>query len=353
MGIYPLLRPLLFTLPPETAHNFTIWTLAKGLIPPQPAIYDSRLHVSLGDLQFDNPVGMAPGFDKNAEVITPLFSQGFGFVEVGTVTPRPQDGNPKPRLFRLTEDEAVINRMGFNNKGAAIFTRNVVNRPEKGIVGINIGKNKSTQDAASDYLILLEKFYTFGDYITVNISSPNTPGLRALQEETALASLLESLLEKRKELIKQHRKTVPIFLKIAPDTTAEQRRSIAKLALSYKLDALIISNTTIGERHALKSAHANETGGLSGKPLFAFSTAILKEMYQLTNGKIPLIGVGGISSAEDAYAKIRAGATLIQFYSALVYQGFGLVTDIKKGLCTLLERDGFSHIRDAVGIDAR
>ena len=296
---------------------------------------------------------MAPGFDKNAEVINALSQQGFGYVEAGTVTPLAQDGNPSPRLFRLEEDEAVINRMGFNNKGADAFAYNLSKRKNNGtIIGVNIGKNKTTQDATSDYVQLLEKFYLSSDYITVNISSPNTPGLRALQQEDALNQLLETLMKKRKSMQEKHKKATPVFVKIAPDITPSEQKNIAATALKNHIDGLIISNTTIGERHALKSQHANETGGLSGKPLMHISTDVLREIYRLTEGKLPLIGVGGISSAEDAYAKIKAGASLVQIYSAFVYKGFSLVTEINQGLCRLLEKDGYSHLKEAIGVEA-
>ncbi len=353
MNWYRYIRPLVFCLDAELAHKSAVWALKNGLVASSSIHDDARLQMEVAGLTFKNPVGMAAGFDKNAEVINGLASQGFGFVEAGTVTPRAQEGNPKPRLFRLEQDQAVLNRMGFNNDGADIFAKNVQRRKKNDtLLGINIGKNKTTEDAVADYLFLLKRFYSLSDYITVNISSPNTPGLRALQQGDALEELLSDLMKARKILQKKHQKNVPLFLKIAPDITASERKSIASVVVKNKIDGLIVSNTTVGERHSLNSAYAHEAGGLSGKPLFMLSTEILREMYRLTEGKVPLIGVGGIANAEDAYAKIRAGASLVQLYSALVYQGFGLVKEINQGLSYLLERDGFKHLRDAVGVDA-
>lgn len=353
MNWYRILRPAIFCLEPEKAHCSAIWALKNNLLPKQSEVVDSRLEIDVAGLHFKNPVGLAPGFDKNAEAIQRLASLGFGFIEAGTVTPLPQEGNPKPRLFRLEKDEAVINRMGFNNKGASVFERNLSYRNDHSVIlGVNIGKNKTSSDAAADYVLLLEKFYAQSDYITVNISSPNTPGLRALQQEEALGQLLSALMQKRVAMEKQHKRKVPLFLKIAPDMTEGECKAVASCVLKHQVDALIVSNTTVGERHRLKSQHADEAGGLSGKPLFSLSTAMLKQFYRLTEGKIPLIGVGGIASAEDAYTKIRAGASLIQLYSALIYHGFSLVNEINRGLLELLERDGFSHISDAIGVDA-
>lgn len=354
MNYYSWLRPFLFMLPPETAHNATIYALSKGLVPHSVRKEYDNLHTVLWGMDFANPVGMAAGFDKNAEVISPLLQQGFGFVEAGTVTPLPQKGNPKPRLFRLQEDEAVINRMGFNNYGAAYFLRKLEKWGEErqgfeGIMGANIGKNKDTEHALDDYLPLFEKIYGLSDYITINISSPNTPGLRGLQQRDELSALLTGLMQKRTELSPEFGH-IPLLVKIAPDIDEKTCEDIADVALQQQVDGLIISNTTLA-RDGLKSHHKDEIGGLSGKPLMQKSTQILKDFYTLTSGNIPLIGVGGIASAKDAYAKIRAGASLVQLYSALVYQGFGLIEDIKKGLSEKIAADGFVHISEAVGID--
>jgi dihydroorotate dehydrogenase len=349
MNYYNLLKPFIYKFSPEAAHNMAVTALKTGVLPSSKSPSDYLLKVKLFDLEFPNPVGMAAGFDKNADAIRGLLSQGFGFVEVGTVTPRPQAGNPKPRLFRLEEDEAVINRMGFNNKGANYFVKNLKSRPKNGIVGANIGKNKDSESAAADYLFLLEKVYPYCDYVTINISSPNTPGLRDLQEKNELDDFLGKILKTKEALVKQHKKNLPLLIKLAPDTSVQQREDIAQVLLKHKIDGMIISNTTIGQRDLLQNHHLNEAGGLSGKPLFDASTKMVAQMYKLTYGKIPIIGVGGISSAEDAYAKIKAGASLVQVYSALVFQGFDLVSQINEGLLRLLKADGFKNISEAVG----
>lgn len=353
MSWYKTITPLLYLLPPESAHGLAISMLKNGLIPTARRTSSSMLKTQAFGLEFPNPIGMAAGFDKNAEVIAPLLRQGFGFVEVGTVTPRPQSGNPKPRLFRLTEDEAIINRLGFNNNGCDYAARMLRKRPSYGIVGANIGKNKDSSDAKDDYLFMLKQFYGLSDYITINISSPNTPGLRNLQGREELNELLASIMLTREELAQQHRKIIPLLLKIAPDNSRQQLEDIAEVATHHGVDGLIVSNTTISARAELKSVYAGQNGGLSGKPLFEPSTEILRQMYRLTEGNIPLIGVGGIASGHDAYRKIKAGASLVQLYTALVYQGFGLVGQITQELVRLLEKDGLGHIRDAVGIEAR
>lgn len=351
MDMYPLIRPLIFKVPPEAAHNLAIAALGKGLVPAQPHIENKALNQQLFGLGFANPVGLAAGFDKNAEAVKGLKNQGFGFLELGTVTPKPQDGNPKPRMFRLLRDEAVINRLGFNNNGLTEYCANLSlhSAPRTLPLGANIGKNKDTIEAVEDYLICLEAVAPLADYITINISSPNTAGLRDLQSRHALDELLTALITKRDSLPKR----TPLLLKIAPDLSQGDKEDIAGIALEKQIDGLIISNTTVDRPLTLQSRHRNEKGGLSGKPLFAPSTQMLAEIYQLTQGKIPLIGVGGIASAEDAYAKIRAGASLVQLYSALVYQGFGLVTQINQALPALLAKDGFATISDAIGIDNR
>ena len=355
--MYKLAGPVLRNLPAEFAHGLTIRALRAGLVKPQPDFSHPSLEVSLWGLDLPNPVGLAAGFDKNAEVIAPMLAQGFGFVEAGSVTPKPQPGNPKPRLFRLTADRAVINRMGFNNLGLDAFAANLAqsrqgtNRP-RGIVGVNLGKNKDTADAASDYEIGAKRLAPMADYIVINVSSPNTPGLRALQGRKHLVDLvartrnaLESALPFRAE------RKPPLLLKIAPDLADEDLKDIANTALFGGLNGLIVSNTTIARPDSLLSPLAKETGGLSGQPLFDASTAVLRRMYALTFGRVPIIGVGGISSGLDAYLKIRAGASLVQLYSALVYQGPGLVTEIKRDLVDLLARDGFLSVAQAVGAD--
>lgn len=351
MSLYTTLRPALFLLPPEKAHRAAICALQRGLAPRYTARHAS-LVTRVAGLSFSNPVGLAPGFDKNAECFEGALATGCGFVEIGTVTPKPQAGNPAPRVFRLTRHEAVINRLGFNNDGMDAAAARLVKRSNQGIIGGNIGKNKESVDAVADYTAAMRTLYPHVDYITANISSPNTPGLRALQAADELKALIEALQTLRAELVAAGLPRRPIFVKIAPDCDDAMLEAIAQTALSTKLDALIVSNTTLSREAVAGATHANEAGGLSGKPLFAPSTEVLRKIYNLTGGQIPLIGVGGIASAEDAYAKIRAGASLVQLYTALVYQGFGLIGRINEGLAELLARDGFATVGDAVGRDA-
>lgn len=348
MDYYSVLGRFIRLLPAETAHTAAIQALRSSLIPASRPVEHEALQSTCFGLAFSNPVGMAAGFDKNAEVVDGLLKQGFGFVEAGTVTPLPQPGNPRPRMFRLAEDEAVINRLGFNNEGLHVFVQNLRKRKEKGIVGANIGKNKESLDALYDYVTSLEAVYAHADYITVNISSPNTVGLRDLQQKNALSELIMAVTRKRDELAAASVRK-PVLYKIAPDLNPSDKEDIAEVALAHRVDGLIVSNTTVSRPATLKSSFAAEKGGLSGKPLFALSTETLTDMYRLCGGRIPLIGVGGIASAEDAYIKIKAGASLVQLYSALVYKGFGLVRQINEGLTGLLERDGFKNITAAVG----
>lgn len=343
----PLLR-LLRLLPPEAAHNVTLRLLAGGLAPRSREGDDPILRTRLWDLDFPNPVGLAAGFDKNALVPDVMLGLGFGFTEIGSVTPRPQAGNPKPRLFRLTEDGAVINRMGFNNAGLEpVAGRLAARRGRGGIVGANIGKNRNAADAVADYAEGVRVLAPLADYLVVNVSSPNTPGLRELQRRSELAVLIEELLRVRRAATPDQ--PPPLLIKIAPDLTETERGDIASIALASGIDGIIVSNTTILRPDSLQSRHAPEPGGLSGPPLFAASTRLLAEMYVLTKGRIPLIGVGGIASGADAYAKIRAGASLVQLYTALVYAGPGLVTTIKKDLASFLRKDGFQSVSEAVG----
>jgi dihydroorotate dehydrogenase len=346
MRFFTLIRPLIFALEPETAHRLTIRLLKLGLLPQKSGHDDPVLKTQVAGLTFTNPIGLAAGFDKNAEVADAMLGQGFGFVEVGTVTPEPQGGNPRPRLFRLTEDQAVINRMGFNNQGleavkARLKARQRRGRP--GLVGANAGANKESRDPAQDYVTGLQNLQGLADYFVVNISSPNTPGLRKLQGRAALDDLLSRLDAKPAG--------APLFVKIAPDLTPDERRDIAEVVMAHKIDGLIVSNTTLGERETLLSPHRGESGGLSGKPLFSLSTEVLADFYRLTGGRLPIIGVGGVASGADAYAKIRAGASLVQLYSALVFAGPELVTRIKHDLAARLKADGFTSVTDAVGAD--
>jgi len=351
MNIYPVLRKALHALPPETAHQLTITALKHGMIPPAKAVKHEKLVVDCLGLQFPNPVGLAAGFDKNAESADGLLKQGFGFVELGTVTPLPQPGNAKPRIFRLPEDDAVINRYGFNSEGLHIFVGNLAKRKEKGIVGANIGKNRDSMDAAHDYARGLEAVYPFVDYITINISSPNTVGLRDLQQKNALAELAASIENMRKIMIEKTGKRIPLLYKIAPDISEALRHDIVKTVFDYQIDGLILTNTTLERPDSLQNLHKEEKGGLSGKPLFERSTRVLSDIYRISEGKIPLIGVGGIASAEDAYRKIKAGASLIQLYTALIYQGTQLVQDINNGLLALMERDGIKAVQALTGSD--
>jgi dihydroorotate dehydrogenase len=349
-GLYRLIGPALRRLPREAAHELTLRALELGAgrflgtaaaPDPDPPVLAQRLW----GLDFANPVGLAAGYDKDARVPDAMLHLGFGFVEVGTVTPRPQSGNPKPRLFRLEQDQAIINRMGFNGGGLDAVCERLSRRIRSGIIGINLGKNRDTNDAAGDYAAGILRAARLADYLVVNVSSPNTPGLRELQHRAMLGSLLERLMNVREETGCR----VPLLLKIAPDLTSEECRDVAQVALEAGIDGLIVSNTTVARPPGLISRHAHEAGGLSGRPLFAPSTALLAEMYRLTQGRLPLIGVGGIASAEDAYAKIRAGASLVQLYTALVFLGPDLVSRIKSGLASLLKSDGFRSISEAVG----
>jgi dihydroorotate dehydrogenase len=352
LDYFKLAGPLVRLFDPEAAHGLTIKALKMGLVPNQPRVSAPSLEVALWGLRFPNPVGLAAGFDKNAEVPDAMLRQGFGFVEIGSVTPRPQPGNPRPRMFRLAEDQAVINRMGFNNEGLEAVARRLEARPRIGIVGANLGKNKDTEDAASDYEKGAARLAPLADYMVINVSSPNTPGLRALQGRAQLEELVGRTRVALDGAITSGKRP-PLLLKIAPDLNDEDLVDIAAVALAGALDGLIVSNTTIDRPASLRSPHAKEPGGLSGAPLFRPSTAVLGRMYTLTEGKLPLVGVGGIASGADAYAKIRAGASLVQLYSAMVYQGPALVSRINRELIELLKRDGFASVAAAVGADFR
>lgn len=341
--LFELARPALFALDPERAHRLTVRALASSPLRTPPA--PGRLEIEVAGIRFPNPLGMAAGFDKDAEVPDELLGLGFGFAEVGSITPLSQAGNPKPRLFRLVEDRAVINRMGFNNGGAEVARRRLeARRHRPGIIGINIGANKDSLDRIEDYATMTRIMAPLATYLAVNISSPNTPGLRALQDESALTGLLDAVLEVRSE------RGPPVFLKVAPDLEAADIDAIARIALDRKLGALIVSNTTIS-RPDLRSHHRSETGGLSGAPLRPLAQQRIGDFRKATGGQIPLVGVGGIASAEDAWARIRAGASLVQLYSAMVFEGPGLPRRILAGLERLMIRDGFSSIAEAVGTE--
>ncbi len=338
--LYDLLRPLVFRIDAERAHGLTIQAL--GNLPARRAPrFDTRLGILVAGLHFPSPIGLAAGFDKDARAANAMLGLGFGFVEVGTLTPLSQPGNPRPRLFRLVEDRAVINRLGFNNGGqAGAFER--LTRPRQGIIGVNIGANKDAADRIADYATGVRVMAPVADYLTINVSSPNTPGLRALQEAAALDELLAGVMAARTA------DGPPVFLKIAPDLGAAAIDAVARVAIERGVDALIVANTTIS-RPPLRSAHAHQAGGLSGAPLGALALERLRDVRTATGGALPLIAAGGIASAADAYARIRAGASLVQLYSALVYHGPGLAARIARGLTPLLMRDGFASVAEAVG----
>ena len=332
---------MLFGFDPETAHRATIFGLR--LLPDLSPRFDPRLQVKVAGLNFPSPIGLAAGFDKDAEVPDAMLGLGFGFVEVGTITPLPQSGNTRPRLFRLVEDAGVINRMGFNNKGQAAALDRLSRRPRKGIVGVNIGANKDATDRIADYVTGVRAMAAVADYLTVNISSPNTPGLRVLQDAGALTALLDSIGAVRRA------GDPPVFLKLAPDLERGEIDDIVNVAMG-RVAALIIGNTTIS-RPPMHAERRFESGGLSGAPLKSLAMATLKAFRRATGGQMPLIAAGGIDSADEAYARIRAGASLVQIYSALVYQGPQLAKSIADGLARRLHLDGFAHVADAVGLD--
>lgn len=334
----------LHKLDPERAHCLSLAALRMGLAPEPGPFSSPRQATSLAGMSLPNPVGLAAGYDKNAEALPALMAAGFGWLEVGAATPLAQPGNPKPRLFRLTEDRAAINRFGFNNQGMEAIVTRLAQRPRGVPVGLNLGANKTSDDRAADFARVLARCGPHVDFATVNVSSPNTEKLRDLQGAAALKGLLTGVMDVREELPSP----IPVFLKIAPDLTGDELAQIAEIALSSGLSGIIATNTTLS-RDGLNSPHKSEMGGLSGAPLFEKSTRILAQLSLLTKGQLPLIGVGGIASAEQAYAKIRAGASAVQIYTAMVYHGITLATDIASGLDALLERDGFASVAEAVG----
>ena len=350
--VHTLGTQFLRRLPAERAHTTTIRLLKTGLGPKGGSMIRPELETQVGGLTLSNPVGLAAGFDKNAEVPDAMLGAGFGFVECGTVTPRPQVGNPKPRLFRLPEHEAVINRMGFNNEGLDAFSRRLRARHgQPGIVGANLGANKDSEDRIADYLEGLTRLWGLSDYFTINISSPNTPGLRNLQGANEMDELLERIAQTRQQLA-QDGPNYPVFLKVAPDLEESAVPRVVEQVRTYALDAIIVSNTTIDRPVEIGAQWANEAGGLSGQPLFEKSTRLLGQFHAATNGKIDLIGVGGVGSGEQAYAKIKAGAKAVQLYSALVFHGPQLVDEICEDLSARLKADGFKSLSEAVGTDS-
>ena len=356
MDLYPLARPLLRCIEPETAHRLTIGALKLGLVRGGREPDDPILATRVFDIAFPNPIGLAAGFDKDAEVPDAMLALGFGFAEAGTVTPQPQPGNSGKRLFRLDEDEAVINRLGFNSRGLALFTEELTERRRagrSGIVGANVGKNRDSADAAADYAAGIEALAGLADYLVVNLSSPNTPGLRALQARAEMEELFARVVDARRRVAPDRARPPPILAKVGPDLGEHELRDIAEVVTKHGIDGLIIGNTTVDRPPTLRSANRNAQGGLSGRPLMVPSTACLAAMYQYSGGSIPIIGCGGVASGADAYTKIKAGASLVQLYSAMVFQGPGLVRRIKRELAALLRADGFASVKDAVGIDYR
>lgn len=358
--MYALFRRILFQMEPETAHDWTIRCLKvlqssplQNWFAQRWVVRDPRLQTDCFGLSFPNPVGLAAGFDKNASVYVALASLGFGFIEVGTITPRPQPGNPKPRLFRLPEDQAIINRMGFNNDGAEQAKASFQKREKPLIpIGINLGKNKDTpnEHAAEDYIKSLELLYPFGDYFVINISSPNTAGLRDLQHIDALQLLLSNVIAKRDELANSQGIKRPILLKIAPDITLDEAQAIAQTAQTYQIDGLIATNTTLS-RERIHSPKKSEHGGLSGFPLKERSTELIRHLYSILKGSIPIIGVGGIFTGQDAYEKIRAGANLVQIYTGMIYRGPAIAKKINEEIIQLMERDQIDSLQELVGFD--
>ncbi|WP_338548833.1 quinone-dependent dihydroorotate dehydrogenase [Roseovarius phycicola] len=334
---------LLHRLDPERAHGVALWALRSGLAPLPGEITSDRLRTELAGIRLANPIGLAAGFDKNAVALSPLAKAGFGFVEVGAITPRPQPGNPKPRLFRLAEDHAVINRFGFNNEGMEAAEPRLAVRPTEAVIGLNLGANKDSTNRADDFAGVLAHCGAHLDFATVNVSSPNTEKLRDLQGGAALRALLAGVMEVRDGMERR----IPVFLKIAPDLSDDELAEVAGVAQETNVSAIIATNTTLS-RDGLQSAQAQEAGGLSGAPLFERSTRVLARLSQLTEGKMPLVGVGGISSGQDAFQKVLAGASAVQLYSALVYEGLGLVGRIARELDQLLEQNGYATVAEAV-----
>lgn len=345
-ALWPVLRAGFFRIDPETAHGLSISGLKTGLAPSCALPADPRLAVELAGLKFPNPLGLAAGYDKNAEVPQAMLRLGFGFTEIGTVTPRPQAGNPRPRLFRLIADQGVINRFGFNNEGHAAALARLQPLPASALVGVNIGANKDAADRIADYVAGIRSFYPVARYFTANVSSPNTPGLRDLQARDSLKALLDAVLAARGEEAKKSGRTVPVFLKIAPDLTEEGLDDIAAEVLASRLDGIIVSNTTLSRDGLKDQAAAREAGGLSGKPLFEKSTIVLARMRRRLGPAFPIIGVGGVHSPETAAEKIRAGADLVQLYSAMVYEGPGLPARIVKGLSRLCDQEKLGSVRE-------
>ncbi len=347
--LFDVTRPLLFALDPEQAHELTLRSLEAGIYPRPTVSDDPRLAVSAWGLRFSNPFGIAAGFDKDARVPDAVLGMGFGYAEIGSVTPRPQSGNPKPRVFRLVDDQAMINRLGFNNEGHAAALARLRARAGGGIVGVNVGANKDTPDRAADYISGIRTFAEVATYFTVNVSSPNTPGLRDLQAPAALDDLLARVFAERDRIAAEKGVRRPIVVKLAPDIAEEDLAPVASVLVSHKVDGIAMSNTTLSRAGISQSRQGSEAGGLSGRPLFHRSTVFLARLHKLTEGRVPLIGIGGITSPETAIAKIEAGATLLQLYTGLVYGGPGLLPRMKSTMVQYAEANGLAHITDATG----
>ena len=345
--MFSVLRPFLFNLDPETAHDLAIKSLKLNPLPSKMFEVEDEemLNIQLLGQNFPNPIGLAAGFDKSAEAYNSILKLGFGFVEVGTVTPLKQFGNPKPRIFRLESDGALINRLGFNNDGMELIKSRIKSKEKKGILGINIGPNKDTKNQKNDFCLGLKNFFDIADYITVNISSPNTKGLRDFHDQEKLKELLVAL----NKIKKDNKSNIPLLLKVSPDIDENDIPEIIDVVMNNNISAIVLTNTTIGNRENLKDNAKNEQGGLSGEPLQKLSTNMIKKFYKLLNGKIPIIGVGGVNSGKSAYEKIIAGASLLQLYTGFVYRGPSTAKDIKKELIQILRSEGIKNIKDVIG----
>eukprot|EP00668_Euglena_longa_P029238 GGOE01036582.1.p1 GENE.GGOE01036582.1~~GGOE01036582.1.p1 ORF type:complete len:453 (+),score=98.45 GGOE01036582.1:121-1359(+) len=358
--------PLVRLLEAEAAHDWAIRAAKWGLVPRDVEPDAAELAMEVWGLKFPNPLGLAAGFDKHGEAVDSLLHTGFGFVEIGTITPLPQPGNPSPRMFRLTEDHAIINRYGFNSHGLEAVRKRLEARqhhhaPRGGLMGVNVGKNKLQEDAAADYSKGVRELGPYADYLVINVSSPNTPGLRSLQQRSAMAQLIQTSMAARDEVVRdsdgrraaagKSHAPLPLLIKIAPDLTDQEKQDIAEVVMETKIDGLVVSNTTVSRPASLLSLHKGETGGLSGAPLRAMSTQVIRDMYALTKGTVPILGVGGVATGEDVLEKIKAGASLVEMYSMLVYDGPGAPPRIKKGLLQALRRENFTSARSAVGAD--
>ena len=343
--MFNILRPLIFKFSPEVAHSLAIKALKLNNIPYSKPKDNHILETTFCEKKLSSPIGVAAGFDKNAEVYNPLFNLGFGFVEVGTITPKPQFGNPKPRVFRLEEDEALINRLGFNNSGSERISQTIKENNKKGFLGINIGPNKDSKDRVEDYLICFRKFYNLADYITINISSPNTENLRDFHNQDELNSLIDKLKNEKKEL----NSNIPLAIKVSPDLNDDQINEVSKIIMEQEIEIIIVSNTTDKNRENLKNINKLEKGGLSGKPIEKISNEAISKFYKILKDKTKIIGVGGVSNGQDAFEKIISGATLVQLYTGMVYRGPRIASKISKELIDLLKNKGFKNVSEAIG----